>query len=426
MLEFETILFIVLVIVGFGVLIQQTVNFFRRRKMMESTYERVYEIESSNARRVAGQVDGIAARDPEFDEDSFLSSACETFEEIRDTFSTGDFESVHRYVSDAMLRRFTAKAAVDEHSNKRFFGEFRTISHTIFLVDEDEDFDTIHVHFRVAERGTYVPANLSAEEARIQSRRDSEEKSQSEYWSFVRRRDATNKGKLTEGKCPNCGGAVEKVATTTCEYCDAVLNSGSYDWVLSKISRERSLDRSADRQAEGFPELKASDRALNKHVLEDKASLVFWKWIEAQVLGEPTRFARFCTPTAYEKAREWEGRSAKILTRVAIVSVDLVRVERGTEMERAWFRIRWKRWSISAGWQLQVDFMALDRKAGLETNPRRGMATERCHGCAAVQTARDTVQCDYCGTLLSEDWAFVDLIEPSEFAKTRSGLRAGA
>lgn len=296
----------------------------------------------------------------------------------------------------------------------------------IFLVHQDDDFDVIHVHFRVAERGDYVAAGLTDEQAALEARRTSKEEIFSEYWSFVRRGDAKGPGKLSRGMCSNCGAPVEQTPTATCGHCGAVLNSGTYDWVLAKISRERSLDRTGGAQAEGFAELKARDPAINRHVLEDKASLVFWKWVEARVVGRPHGFARFCTPVAYETARDWEGKSERHLFRVAIISMDVVQVRLDADLERIWFRLRWKYWRLSVGWQLRSDFLQLARKAGSRTNPGRGMATERCHQCAAPQTERDTVSCEYCGALLTEDWAFVDLVGPKEFMEQTRGDTHGS
>lgn len=34
--------------------------------------------------------------------------------------------------------------------------------------------------------------------------------------------------------CPNCGAPESDVASNACEFCDSVLNDGSYDWVLSE------------------------------------------------------------------------------------------------------------------------------------------------------------------------------------------------
>ncbi|MGI5862160.1 MAG: TerB family tellurite resistance protein [Myxococcales bacterium] len=240
------------------------------------------------------------------------------------------------------------------------------------------------------------------------------------YWSFLRRSGVERKGSLAEGKCPCCGAPVENAPTATCGSCEAVLNSGIHDWVLAEIMYG-SFKASRPPPAEGLAELAAQDPALSRQVLEDKASLVFWKWIEAQVLGESKRFARFSMPKAFEKAKAWDGKHAKHLMRVTVRSVDLVIVERDGRLEHAWFRVHWVTRMKGAGRLMRSNFLHLARKCGQRTNAKRGMATERCHSCAAPQSERDAVECRFCGALLAEDWAFVELVSPEAFSSKRAG-----
>ncbi|MGE7781600.1 hypothetical protein ACQKL0_16895 [Peribacillus sp. NPDC097264] len=57
-------------------------------------------------------------------------------------------------------------------------------------------------------------------------------------WTLIRKETVlteTQKEKYDVTQCPNCGANVSINASGQCEYCDSVISSGEYDWVLSKI-----------------------------------------------------------------------------------------------------------------------------------------------------------------------------------------------
>ncbi len=415
-MESSALAFVVGILIFVALAIQQWSARKKRAQFMEKVAARTWALEKNNVTRLEEQLSELESRDPGFDRTEFLEFALQAFSRIRNSFSTREFEGIHRYVSDSVLRRLTAKAVVDEFLERRYAGTFQVTSHIIYMVDRDDDLEMLHVHFRLTERGTYVSNELDHETAIRAGRTSSKANTLSEFWSFARRGDATTKAMTRKGVCPNCGAPLELAATLACTHCEAILNSGTHDWVLFKISRDMQPQRTPRKPIEGLSELKHRDRALNRQVLEDKASLVFWKWIESRVMGEPNRFARYCTPEAFEKEKARGTETTRHLTRAAIVSLDLARVDLDSQRERSWFRLRWKYWTEDGGWQLRSNMLLLERKAGQTTNPSRGMATERCHQCAAPQSDRDAIFCDYCDTLLSEDWSFVGLFQPSEFS----------
>jgi len=61
----------------------------------------------------------------------------------------------------------------------------------------------------------------------------------SEYWTFIRRRGASNKDK-SDANCPNCGAALKINMAGVCEYCQGKITSGEFDWVLSRIEQDET------------------------------------------------------------------------------------------------------------------------------------------------------------------------------------------
>ncbi len=54
--------------------------------------------------------------------------------------------------------------------------------------------------------------------------------------TMVRSKDYENqKGSLYTHNCPNCGGAIGDTIDIRCEYCDAVLNSPEYEWIVDDL-----------------------------------------------------------------------------------------------------------------------------------------------------------------------------------------------
>jgi Tim44-like domain len=62
----------------------------------------------------------------------------------------------------------------------------------------------------------------------------------SEYWTFIRNRNAKSAASRTDLNCPNCGSPLKVNAIGICEFCGGKITSGEFDWVLSKIEQDES------------------------------------------------------------------------------------------------------------------------------------------------------------------------------------------
>ena len=62
----------------------------------------------------------------------------------------------------------------------------------------------------------------------------------SEYWTFIKNREAKDSQVRTELSCPNCGSPLKVNASGICEFCGGKITSGEFDWVLSKIEQDES------------------------------------------------------------------------------------------------------------------------------------------------------------------------------------------
>jgi hypothetical protein len=88
-----------------------------------------------------------------------------------------------------------------------------------------------------------------------------------------------------QGHCPNCGAEFTGGATNTCEFCGAIVNSGNYDWVLSEITQGSEFV-GANAAVDGLARARQTDPELTTELLEERAALIFWRWVDAQVAGK--------------------------------------------------------------------------------------------------------------------------------------------
>ena len=62
----------------------------------------------------------------------------------------------------------------------------------------------------------------------------------SEYWTFIRNRQAKASHARADLSCPNCASPLRVNASGICEFCGGKITSGEFDWVLSKIEQDES------------------------------------------------------------------------------------------------------------------------------------------------------------------------------------------
>lgn len=61
-----------------------------------------------------------------------------------------------------------------------------------------------------------------------------------EYWTFIRNRQAKQAPAQSTLNCPNCGAPLKVNAAGICEFCHGKITSGEFDWVLSKIEQDEA------------------------------------------------------------------------------------------------------------------------------------------------------------------------------------------
>jgi len=373
-------------------------------------------------RDVQGWVNALQYKDASFALEPFLNKAKDLFGRMQEAWFLRELEPVRSFMSDATFQRLKLQLALMRAQGLRdAIADVEVIDLQIIGLDQSQWFDTVQVRVKAQMRDTDVPANLSDEAARAQAKR---QPSQAfiEVWSFVRKPGAQTRigVDLYQGKCPNCGAPFQGGASNNCGYCNAVVNSGNYDWVLAEITQGVEAVRGYA-QVDGLLQAREQDPALNLEMLEDRASLIFWRWIEAQSTGEARKLSKLATAdfiALLEQdlvALQQRGRR-KVFLECAVGGVTARLLRSDDARQEAHVELRWsarmgvgpadgplpKLPTVPQRWMFK-----LERSASAKTQTDSGMATNRCPNCHAPLTDTLSASCDYCGTMLGTgqgDW----------------------
>jgi tellurite resistance protein len=378
---------------------------------------------SVSTRDVQGWVNALRLKDPQFELQPLLDKTRQLFLSLQDAWFKRDMSPVRPFLSDATFQRFNVQLQFLAAQGVRdAITDIEVMDVQLIGLDQSQWFDTVHLRVKARMRDTDVPASASEAQALAAAKRVPLE-AFTEVWSFVRKPGAqTRLGEdLFQGKCPNCGAPFKGGAANQCSYCDAIVNSGNYDWTLSEITQGIEHVRH-HAQVDNLREAREADPALNLEILEDRASLLFWKWINAQSRGTTQALHKVATPEAIGRLDEELGALSKqgrrkVFLECAVGGV----ITRAFEVnpggfDKAHVEVRWSaRMGIgpvnerppSLPTVPQRWVFTLVRKHGATTNTDNGMSTNRCPQCNAPLTDSAAITCDFCGTALGSgerDW----------------------
>ena len=187
--------------------------------------------------------------------------------------------------------------------------------------------------------------------------------------------------------------------------------------MLAEITQGMEFVRN-DEGVEGLAKARQTDSALNTEMLEDRASLCFWRWVEAQSFAKPSVLAKVATPDFQARIKaEADALKAqqrhKVFLECAVGSVQLRALQSGDGVDFAYVEIRWSARQGIGPTVPQRWVFTLTRKAGAKTHADSGMATNRCLQCNAPASDSASTSCEFCGNNLASgehDWVLADAV----------------
>lgn len=173
---------------------------------------------------------------PEFNWGEFQTRARMIFTELQAAWSSLDWERARPHETDNIfqMHRYWIEAYKRQHL-RNMLDQCRITSMQPVKIMEDAFYNAITLRIW-AEGYDYT----MDESGRVVSGSKKELRRWSEYWTFIRNRNARPQHARTDLSCPNCGAALKVNATGICQFCEGKITSGEFDWVLSKIEQDES------------------------------------------------------------------------------------------------------------------------------------------------------------------------------------------
>ncbi|HME82090.1 MAG TPA: TIM44-like domain-containing protein [Candidatus Eremiobacteraceae bacterium] len=176
----------------------------------------------------------IKARDPGFDERSFLDRAQTAFFKIQQAWMARNQDLARDVMSDALYERHKMQTDQLIAAHQIDMLENIVIGHAkVVDVTAATPYDTIVVAFTASMTDYTIDENTKqlVDGQRVPT-------TFTEFWSFIRRADAKTAVGQTglASTCPSCGAPL-KLVNGACSYCSAPVRTSSSEWVVDQIEQ---------------------------------------------------------------------------------------------------------------------------------------------------------------------------------------------
>jgi hypothetical protein len=366
------------------------------------------QLDPSAGQRVSASLDPLRGRDPQLGEQSIVEHVRPMADMLRNAWCAGDMTPARAFVSDGVYGRFQVQLALMKQENRRnVMGEAQVLFTTIEGVEDAAPLDVVHVRLTAQARDTEVPWTANDDQIR-KALAAVRVQPYTEIWTIVRKSGAQSKpGGFQVGQaCPGCGGPLAGGSTIKCRYCGALVCSGEHDWVLAKITQLVEWRPTFPRPL-ALASLRAADPGVAAEALEDRASWVFWKWIEAGRAGQPGALRRFASPAALASGAGIETTRGAVDVALGGAQILDVTKSGADGFDHVAVRIMW---SARFGGSPQPTpcrtILRLARRSGVQS--KLSMTALVCQGCGAPLSENESSKCEHCGAeLAAGDGAWV-------------------
>jgi hypothetical protein len=173
---------------------------------------------------------------PSFNWGEFQTRAALIFNELQAAWSTLNWERARPHETDNIfqMHRYWI-TAYQRQGFRNILDQCRILAMQPVKIKEDAFYNAITLRI-FAEGFDYTIDN----QHHVVAGSKDKVRRWSEYWTFIRNRNANPEHIKTDLSCPNCGAALKVNATGICEFCGGKITSGEFDWVLSRIEQDES------------------------------------------------------------------------------------------------------------------------------------------------------------------------------------------
>lgn len=338
----------------------------------------------------------ILKRDPDFSIETFKARGRQIAETIQQSWCAGDMRDCRRFLSQGVYNRFRLQLKImrEIERNKNVMADFKIQGFHIWNHNLSGSFDCLTVRLNAEARDITVNADLSDAESQKQVK-SAPLNAFTEFYSFMRRRDARSANHERTDQCSHCGTPFTgEGEITKCKSCGAIAGSGTFDWVLTEITQSVEYKGSTTRKNMGDV---SSDR------LEDRASFVFWRDLMAHMTANRAYIVRDATDTylgsvAFEKPQP--------LFNIAVGAADLETFKAKDEISRARIRVKWSAAGSRAA-EVRHRQSVITLISPANAAAAGGFAEHSCSSCGAPLPETDSTECSYCHSPIqgkNADW----------------------
>jgi hypothetical protein len=180
----------------------------------------------------------LSARDPAHDPAALWARIGLVFAELQVGWSTRDLSRIRPFVTDNLFQYFGywIDAYVTQRA-RNVTENARILNLELADVTSDAIYDAVTV--RVFATGLDYTL---ADDGRLLRGSRKKERPYSEYWTLIRGSAARGRPRA-DPACPCCGAPLRIAMAGNCEYCQARVVSGDFDWVLSRIEQDEAYAR---------------------------------------------------------------------------------------------------------------------------------------------------------------------------------------
>jgi predicted lipid-binding transport protein (Tim44 family) len=183
---------------------------------------------------IAAGIAAIKAHDPNFDETAFLGRAQTVFFRVQQAWQARNQDIARDCMSDALYERHKVQTDQLIANHQINVLDNIVIGHAkIVGVNAGHPYDSIVVAISASMTDYTIDENTKQTVSGSQF-----PKTFTEYWTFIRRSDATSTITPTQldSTCPSCGAPLT-LENGKCSYCGAYVKTSSSDWVVDSIEQ---------------------------------------------------------------------------------------------------------------------------------------------------------------------------------------------
>lgn len=358
-----------------------------------------YDLEAASRKSVS--LDLLRARDPNLTEASIVDRVRRMSDILRDAWMNGNMQPARPFMSDGCFSRFQVQLELMRTEGVRnVMSDTQVMFVTLEAVQTHPPLDIVHVRFTAQGRDATVPINST--QPQIQNALSSTPVTPyTEIWSLVRKQGAQTKqsADMVGKACPSCGAPFQQGGgeIVTCPYCKALVCSGEHDWVLAEITQLSEWHPDSAEDVPGLEGLRETDLGATRETLEDRASYLFWKWIQSGRMQTAAPLRKAATPELLGRGGDG-AQIAQGARDIAVGGADVVLcdVAQGEPQDYVYVNVFWSaRFAEGAEPFPRQSTLRLARKTA--TSTKLSMTQVVCPNCGGPLVETDDPRCSHCG-----------------------------